>query len=63
MPSDRSADRHPPGRQPNISARLDRPDYDRLEGHHKRTGVPKRQIIIHAIREFLDRHENREDPK
>lgn len=61
---DRSKDRHVPGRQISISARLDKDEFDRLEATWRAIGMPsRRQAIIIAVREFLDRHENSEDPE
>lgn len=55
---DRSADRHDPENQVQIAARLDRDDYDRLERVRVTLGLPsRRQAVIRAIREFIDRHE------
>ena len=51
-PSDRSNDRHVPGRQVSVSARLDKDDYDRLEIRRKVLDIPRRQAIIRAIREW-----------
>jgi metal-responsive CopG/Arc/MetJ family transcriptional regulator len=60
----RSEDRHVPGRQISISARLNKDEFDRLEAVWRAIGMPsRRQAIITAIREFLDRHENEEDPQ
>ena len=62
--ADRSEDRHVPGRQISISARLNKDEFNRLEATWKTIGMPsRRQAIIRAVREFLDRHENGEDPK
>lgn len=55
---DRSADRHTSDSQVQIAARIDRDDYDRLERLWPGLGFPsRRQAIIHAIREFIDRNE------
>lgn len=55
---DRSADRHDGSSQVQVGARLDRDDYDRLERLRLRLGLPsRRQAIIRAIREFIDRNE------
>jgi metal-responsive CopG/Arc/MetJ family transcriptional regulator len=63
MPS-RSADRHNPDKQTGVYARLDNADVDRLDVVRAKLGIhSRRQAIITAIREFLDRHENGEDPK
>jgi hypothetical protein len=55
---DRSADRHDPDTQVQVGARIDRSDYDRLEGVRVALGLSsRRQAIIRAIREFIDRNE------
>lgn len=55
---DRKADRHAPGSQVPVSARLDKADFDALEATRGRLGIrSRRQAIITAIREWLDRHE------
>lgn len=56
MPSDRSADRHAPGRQVGISARLDREDYEPFEAAFKAAGIRRRQAIIRAIRDWTAKH-------
>ena len=56
MPSDRSADRHPPGRQVGVSARLDREDYEPFEAAFKNAGINRRQAIIRAIRDWTAKH-------
>jgi hypothetical protein len=55
---DRSADRHDTGNQVGVAARLDRADFDRLDRLWPALGLPsRRQAIIRAIREFIDRNE------
>ena len=55
-PADRSADRHAPGRQVGISARLDREDYEPFEAAFKAAGIRRRQAIIRAIRDWTVKH-------
>ena len=62
-PGDRSADRHDRNNQTGVSCRLTLDDFHRFEAVCKKLGLSRRQAIITAIREFLDRHENEADPK
>ena len=53
-----SDDRH---MQPSISTRLDQGDFDRLETTWRAVKMPsRRQAIIAALREWLDRNEHTE---
>jgi hypothetical protein len=63
-PADRSADRHAPGRQVPVSARLDKDDYELLEHRRTALGISRRQAIIRAIRDWLNQTtETTGDPK
>ena len=60
-PRDRSADRHSKTRQTDVSVRLNNPDLERLEATWRAVRMPsRRQAIIAAIREWLDRNESNE---
>lgn len=59
-PGDRRADRHARGSQTSLSARLDWDDFYRLEAVCKKLGLSRRQAIVTAIREWLDRNEHSE---
>lgn len=61
--NDLSADRHDPESQVQVGARLDRADFERLERVTTALGLKsRRQAIIRAIREFIERHEKGEQP-
>jgi hypothetical protein len=51
----------PPGpdlhKQKPVGARLDDKDFERLERVRKHLRMPRRQAIITALREWLDRNE------
>lgn len=56
---DRGADRHDGDNQVQVGARIDREDFERLERVRLALGLPaRRQAIIRAIREFIERNEN-----
>lgn len=56
MTADRKADRHP-DTQTGVYARLDNADLERLDATRGRLGIrSRRQAVITAIREWLDRH-------
>lgn len=57
---DRRADRHAPGAQVPVSARLDKADFDALEHCRGTLGLSRRQAIIRAIREWLAGNETTE---
>jgi hypothetical protein len=58
MPPDRRRDRHISDKQTGISARLDNPDFGRLEAVRTRRGISRRKAIIEAIRDWVARHES-----
>ena len=47
-------DRHT---QQTVGVRLDPGDKARLDAYARRTGLAVRQVVIKAIRDYLDRHE------
>lgn len=53
---DRRADRHDPETHRGVSVRLPQGDFDGLESARKAQGISRRQAIITAIREWIDRH-------
>ena len=56
---DRSADRHDGDSQVQVGARIDREDFERLERVRVALGIQaRRQVIIRAIREFIERNES-----
>lgn len=57
MPDRKQADRHYRSDQVPVGARIDKPDYDRLETARKRLDISRRQAVIAAIRDWLDRNE------
>jgi metal-responsive CopG/Arc/MetJ family transcriptional regulator len=60
---DRRADRHT-SNQTGVYTRLDNPDLHRLDETRERLGIKsRRKAIITALREWLDRNENSEDPE
>ena len=63
MPSS-GTDRHNPEKETGVYARLANADVGRLDVTREKLGIPsRRQAIITAIREWLDRNENGENPK
>ena len=57
-PDTRPGDRHDPEAQKNVSARIDRADFDQLETARKAQGISRRQAVITAIREWAGRHDS-----
>jgi len=49
---DRKDDRHRPGVQVPIGARIDRPDFEQFETAREAAGLNRRQAIIAAIRKW-----------
>ena len=62
--ADHSTDRHNPEKETGVYARLANTDVARLDTIREKFGIrSRRQAVITAIREWLDRNENGEDPK